>query len=445
MLLAALGVQAGAAASDAGRTDAEPAAAPPGQQRPLPDYDGRAPEPPKAGEVLIWIPRVLLGPIHAALEILLRRPLVGLITVAEEHHLIEHAKRLFTWDDGRAGLVPTFFYVFGLRPSAGLTFYWDDLGLPGHRIGVQTGFWDDKQQVAISDALEVFADRSATLEAEVLYQNRPDREFYGLGWRAPQADKSHYRISLWQAAVGLRARLGGLDRVGGRLFYRHAGFSPGEKPGIESRHAAAELAGYRTGYDLLGATLDIELDTRSPARDWTPGTGLRLEGWTTAAFDPTLPERALLRWGVELAGFLDLSGVNHVLGMRLTTVLAEPLGEAPIPFHELPALGGLERMRGFREGRMRGASTVVLTFNYRYPIWAYLDANLFVGSGNAFGPYLAGFSFERLRLVGGLGLRSNTSRKVSFDLMLAFGTSPFAADPFGIDDVHFVAGINRGF
>ena len=47
------------------------------RRRAVPDYDGR-PDRRTAGDVAIWIPRVVLYPVHLVTEYVLRRPLVGL-------------------------------------------------------------------------------------------------------------------------------------------------------------------------------------------------------------------------------------------------------------------------------------------------------------------------------------------------------------------------------
>jgi hypothetical protein len=108
-------------------------------------------------------------------------------------------------------------------------------------------------------------------------------------------------------------------------------------------------------------------------------------------------------------------------------------------------LGGAEHMRASLEGRFRGQSAMVITADYRYPIWAYLDGELFLGLGNTFGEHLHGFAWDRLHLSWGIGLRSNNSRDVSFDIMVAFGSNRLDADKFEIERVHFVMGVNQGF
>ncbi len=93
--------------------------------------------------------------------------------------------------------------------------------------------------------------------------------------------------------------------------------------------------------------------------------------------------------------------------------LSEP-GGSPVPFTELPALGGLETMRGYLPRRFVGDSVVEATLSYRYPVWSLLHAELFAGIGNAYNGYLGigkedaeDFSFKRLYFDAGFGLRTS--------------------------------------
>jgi len=189
----------------------------------------------------------------------------------------------------------------------------------------------------------------------------------------------------------------------------------------------------------------FELDSRGADRLSSTGSGLRLELFASFNDDLARPERHFVRWGGEAAGFLDLSGANHVLGLRVYTELAERTGAGPVPVTELPTLGGRELMRGFLEGRFRGPSALVVTAEYRYPVWSLVDATLFVDAGNAFDEHLANLHAKRLHLTWGLGVRSNNARNISFDVLLAFGSNRLDTERFEVDYVHFVLGVNNGF
>jgi len=416
-----------------------PASAPPGEERPLPDYDRRAEEPPSAGEVLIWVPRVILYPAHLTLEYLVRWPLVSLITVMEEYYILQRVMDVFTWFDGKAGVFPTAFYEFGLSPSVGFYAFQEDVFGPGSKQILKGGFWDDKQQLALENRVKVFRDGSGTIFLKAVLSNRPDHPFYGLGFRNPvtEDDRTNYTMLKVEGELGLRGILKDLNRLEFTLGYRYAQVDSGDSPSVPDE--------YHIDYHLLSSRLKLDLDTRSPFRHLTSGTGLRLEMLVSYCIDPSNPETHFLRWGGEASGYLDLSGDNHVLGLRIFTEFIENIGDDPVPFTELPVLGGKEHLRAFLGGRFRGESTAVVTMEYRYPIWAYLDGELFVGLGGPFGNHLEGFSWERTYLNWGIGVRTNNSRDVSFDILVAFGSNRLDSDSLEIDRVGFIIGVNQGF
>jgi outer membrane protein assembly factor BamA len=148
-----------------------------------------------------------------------------------------------------------------------------------------------------------------------------------------------------------------------------------------------------------------------------------------------------------LAGFWDVTGRNHVLSLRARVEMLESTGADPVPLTERLQIGGSEYLRGVLGGRYRGDSTIVLSAQYRYPIWSMLDASLFVEVGNAFLGRFEEFSLRNLMLSWGFALRTNTSRDVSFDIMIGFGTNPFHNwdGNFEVDSIRFTFGVNQGF
>ncbi len=154
-------------------------------------------------------------------------------------------------------------------------------------------------------------------------------------------------------------------------------------------------------------------------------------------------ERRWVGYGGNLGLYWDPTGLNRVIGLTLTALFTDPLGDAEVPFTEQVTLGGTEYMRGYLEGRLVGRSAAVATLEYRYPVWIWLDGTMHVAAGNVFGEHLEDFAFDRLRLSFGLGVRTVGSRESSFDLLLAFGSEPF--DRFEISSVRFLFGTTRGF
>jgi hypothetical protein len=427
----------------------------PGEKRPEPRYDGREPGAPSAGEVLVWVPRVVFFPVYGVLEYGVRWPIVKLITVAEEHHVPQRVKSWFTFNDDRAGLFPTLFFDFGISPSVGLYFFHDDLGAPNNNLVLQAGYWPAAGgwlHLVGKDSFKVFRNDAGTvgIGAEFIY--RPDFVFNGLG-HAPVTTERFFRLRQTEAELSLRAVLHDLNRATLGLRYRNTYISDGRAPSVDAVDSpfapdlAREVPGFGETYNLIALDVRLELDTRSPERVHTPGSGLRLELFSSIAMDPADPGLSFVRYGGEAVGFLDLTGINHVLALRLYTELLEPIGDSVVPITERLVLGGGEHMRGFLTGWFHGDSALVTTLDYRYPVHTMVDANLFVSLGNAFNGRFERLHAKRLAMSWGVGLRTNTSREVSFDLMVAFGTNRIEHwdDDFNVDHVRVVAGINQGF
>ncbi|HKU38809.1 MAG TPA: hypothetical protein VJR89_11700, partial [Polyangiales bacterium] len=66
------------------------------EKREVPDYDGRE-EPTTAGDVLLWVPRLLLSPLYLVSEYVIRVPLGFLLTAAERAQVPAFLYDLFTF------------------------------------------------------------------------------------------------------------------------------------------------------------------------------------------------------------------------------------------------------------------------------------------------------------------------------------------------------------
>ena len=468
-----------------------PSSGEPGKRREAPNYDGRPGQDPSAGEGLIWVPRVLFYPLHLVLEYGLRWPIVQGITFAEKHYLIERTKRLFTFADGKSGLFPTLFFDFGVNPSAGLYFYYNDLGFRTNSLSLQAGVWaDDWYHVIATDSFKVFRNDSGeiTLRGEFIY--RPDqvfKVFSGINRRfatdpgtnvpvlLPRAitDEHFFRVREVELESSLRAKLTDLNRVSFGVFYRNVKIENGYGPSIEdsavgwgsgsgdpaSAWVARRVPGYNATYNLIESKLRFELDSRSPDRVFTPGSGLRLELFGSFAIDPGQTALNFVRWGGEAAGFWDVSGHQP------------RAGAAPLP----RGAGGHRRRAGAadradRPGRRRAHARLPRGL---VPRRQRLRADPGLPLPDLVLPRRLPLRQPGQRLRGalrvlprqadgqlnwGIGFRSNTSREVSFDFMVGFGTNelrewdeeePEKGEPrnrgFEVDNVRVIFGINQGF
>jgi hypothetical protein len=404
-------------------------------RRVVPDYDNRPPPPSSAGEVAAWVPRVLLFPLYAITEYGIRAPVGYVTTQLERTHVIDRLDRIMH-PLPNLRITPSLVVDLGLVTSGGLHVTWTDAGARHNTvrlIGATGGanYW----RLGATDSYE-FATRGFVGMA-VQYTERADWRFYGLGSHTLHRDEQRFdwaRTDIRFYVDWATLRHFGASGAGGVRYDRFGGPS-----------VPVTLQSPVQGYDDHGVAYAegrVFADTRPMA---TPNaTGARIEAAASAAQDTRLGTRQWVGGEVEGSVFLELKHPGRVLGLRTYAAMVEPLSTTPVPFVDLVTLGGFETMQGFYWGRFRGESAAVMTLSYRYPIWTYLDGMLFTEVGNTFGRHFDGFDVRRLYGSAGLGFRTTGDRDISFQGLIAIGSSRFD-EPFEIQSVRLAFGINRGF
>ncbi len=428
----------------------QPGEAPSIPRRALPDYDGRDEPGPSAEEVLLWIPRILFFPVHLVFEYVLRQPIGWLLTTAERENWTALVIDFFTWSERKAGLVPTAFFDFGFQPSVGLYLWWNDLGAPGNQLRAQVAFGGvDWLRATLSDRVRTSRETELAFTADAW--RRPDYVFQGLGWSSRDSERSRYLHSYVEGRADFRVRPWRASELLFSAGVRWNDFEPGgyafasndQSLGDAVMQGLYDLPPGFDGYTAYYQRLELTIDTREdrPA----PGHGLRVEAFAHQGFDlEQIIARRWLRYGGALGAFVDV-GNNRVLALFGNVELADPLGEAEVPFTEQAQLGGGPLvMSGFLRGSLIGRSAAALTLEYRYPIWVFLDGSLHVSVGNVFGEHFGDFDFERLRTSFGLGFRSIGDRDQSFNVLVALGSAPFALGG-DIESIRLVVGSQQGF
>jgi len=432
---------------------AQPTGEPITERREAPDYDGRPDPGPDVGDVLIWFPRILFGPITLVLDYGIRRPLGFLVETAEREEWDAFVLDLVTWNERKSGLIPTFFVGFGIQPSVGLSFWSNDEIAEGHQMRLSASFGGvdmltagGAYRVTAHGGRAVFGIRGGA-------QRRPDRVFSGIGWDAVSTQyrfrEESYRGSVrmdlryWRQST-LRIEAG----VDGHAFDPNGYVALAANSGNQSLTTGIQQGEVREppgieGYVAYRQRMELSVDTRE--REPAPGHGVRVQGFGELAFDLNRPvERQWVRYGGAIGGFLDV-GLRRVFGLWLLGRFSDPLGPEPVPFTELIELGQRNLlMQGFLRGQLRGRSAVAATLEYMYPVWTRLDARLHVSMGNVFGEHLQGLSMERMRLSFGIGLATVGDPDNAFQLGAAAGTAPIV-DGAAIESVQLVFGSRQGF
>ncbi|HTV25559.1 MAG TPA: hypothetical protein VMG12_42980 [Polyangiaceae bacterium] len=419
-----------------------------------------------------WVPRVVLFPLYAASEFLVRRPLGLLVTFEEKYHWRERYHDLLTFGpEQQVGIFPTGRLDVGQRLTVGAFAYWNDIVRSSDlRLRAVTG---GERSWNVAGAWRYRSPEGARLAATATAYKLPDRSFHGFG---PRSSSSGWVYE--ESAVDVRAAyaaplVAAVPPLEGTLYAGHLwkAYQPGlasvGKPALSEAIASGQLdapPALEDGFSTLYAGLGIALDTRGRRLTPSPhevsdfehrsGSGLGVDARvrmnqglrsTRAAAGDARATPRWLAYGGSLDATLDLTGTQRRLDATLAVAFADALpGAGAIPFSELVWLGGAHPLRGFRDHRLVDRSAAVGTLTYRWPIWVYLDGNLHYAVGNVFGAQLAGFEPELLRSSFGIGVSSAASSDNPFEALLALGTRPFQ-DGGGVESVRFVFGTSAGF
>jgi hypothetical protein len=418
-------------------------------RREVPDYRQLEPEPTTVGDVLIWVPRVILVPAYLVTEYTLRVPVGAAATEAERSNWPGTVYNFFAFaPDHKGGILPTFSFNTGFRPSIGFHFWWDNTFVAGNTISADAA-WGGSNWIRTAVGDRYRFSPADDIAFQVEWQRRPDQVYFGIGAGTPDTYRSRYAT----------------DQVEGRVVYTHAlprglrlevqpriyrtvfrDWSCCNDPSLAQRVAAGQLPappGFQENYTAAEVELALGIDTRNPGP--TNRSGVRIGAMAAPAVDVTRGfDRSWIRYGGLVEGSWDVTGKGRVLSLGVFTMFADPLGSQPVPFTELVTIGGTEPFAGFLHGRLRDRSAIAAQLSWRWPVFAYLDGVAAVGFGNVFDAHLTNFRWDLLRLSAELGVRTAAAfGKSNFQMVFGMGSEPFR-DGLRLTSFRFALGVTYG-
>jgi hypothetical protein len=410
----------------------------PGDQEPrtLPDYDGRGDDPTTAGDVLIWIPRVVLFPLYVVNEFVLRKPLGWLLTTAERNQWAASVFALFQFGpNNEIAIVPTALFDLGFQPSVGVYARWNDFIARQNKLRLHFATWGaDWIRLTLADRIES-ADGRRRLQLRGEYAKRPDGLFYGIGLDSGRWNRSRYNYRLMDLELAFDART--WRNSSARVFATLRGmeFSEGTccgDPSVLRRVQEGTLLGVNgnplplppgwEGYAIYKHGFELIVDTRRPRPE--PGSGVRFGIHGEQAVDIEHPlDRSWVRYAAGSGVFWDITGRNQVLHLDAQVQMISRIS-GEVPFTEMIDLSDTGPLKGFVPGRIIGESAAAVSLEYDWPIWVWLDGTLHVAAGNAFGPDWEGFELGAARISTGIGITAPGERDHAFSMLIAVGTKP---------------------
>jgi hypothetical protein len=416
-------------------------------KRPVPDYDGRGPDPSNTAGAGTWTARVLLSPLYLTSEYLLRQPIGALMRFADNHDLEHKLYSFFVFGPTQnIGFFPVGYIDYGY-PSVGVFAFWDDALAKRNSIRLLYQAWPtDVVSGTITDRYRIDDKHSIQLRLEGYH--RPDMVFFGLGPNSLQSSKSRFAESRFETNVQLDARPWRTSDLRATVGVRKVDVEDGHFGNDATLSQASQRGdfaipyGFDRDYTAPYGSLLAAFDTRKPKAE--TGSGVRLEvnceeGGDVAHGPPT----GWIRYGATGAVYIDLNDRGRVLGIKVGALFADPLGSGQIPFTELVSLGGDKWMTGFFDGRLIDRSAAVATITYTWPIATSLDATLQGTVGNVFGAHLSDFKPNLLRFSAAVGLLSHVADP-PIQLLVGFGSETFEHGG-QIDAFRFAVGVPTSF
>jgi outer membrane protein assembly factor BamA len=197
------------------------------------------------------------------------------------------------------------------------------------------------------------------------------------------------------------------------------------RPASEDASVGLRTAPGFTTVDLITPRAELTLDFTRDAPRTSAGTQLLLG--VDYTHDLHGQRFRYGRYAAAVQQFVPVTffppGRRLVFRARIEQV--EPiLGGEAVPFYHLPRLGGQRSLRGFLSDRFQDEGSLLLTAEYRYPIWTNLypgftgvDAVFFVDTGQVFDTVRAVAAQDfKVSVGGGLHLINRQGLSARFEV-----------------------------
>jgi len=351
----------------------------------------------------------------------------------------------------KVGFAPAGFVEFGFTPSIGFIAFANDAFVPHNDVRLHVEAWPDAVPtqwlgLSFTDSMAIGDGRKLTFHTSAT--KRPDMMFFGEGPRTVEANKSRYAIDRFDASGTFDSSTWRSSTIAVSLGVRKTSTHDGHLWGDPSLSQGAQAgafaipAGFGSTYTAPYERIDAVLDTRPPGKN---GTGLRVEGHAEQLTDVEHGGSwRALRYGGSVAALLDVNGHGRVLGLTVATLFADPLTHVPVPFTELPTLGGTNLMPAYFAGRLVDRSALVATLRYDWPIAPLIAGTLQTSAGNVFGAHLDGAAPGLTRLSFALGLSTSAFGTPAPEILVGAGTDTFDQG-LQLNTVRIAVGVPRSF
>jgi len=151
-------------------------------------------------------------------------------------------------------------------------------------------------------------------------------------------------------------------------------------------------------YQQLSTGIVMAIDTRN--NQFYPDNGTFIKGTISTSNSKLGSSYSLIESTLDIRKYIPLNN-SHIIALQLFS--AGVLGNEGIPFQLLPTLGGLDQLRGFRQGMYRDKLLVLSQAEYRLLLYKKWRAALFCSTGDVMNA--TNNQIEKVKIGYGVGLR----------------------------------------
>lgn len=188
-------------------------------------------------------------------------------------------------------------------------------------------------------------------------------------------------------------------------------------PSVDTQFPPSEIKAF--GDDLYYLSVGLSLIHDNRDSDIIPERGGireisfdRYQGLNTTDYDYN-------EYNLKVAQFIPALMPRHVVVLR-TAWKYQQQASIGIPFYRLAKFDVNSPARGFDYSRFSDRGSAVFNVEYRFPVWKFLDGQIFFDTGRVF--HSPGdFSFKHFKYDGGVGLRFRTPNYFLMRVQVAYG------------------------
>jgi outer membrane protein assembly factor BamA len=294
--------------------------------------------------------------------------------------------QLFQGERGYYGIYPLFELGGNTTAAYGLLFYHNKFSKFNHNLRLEALFGsEDYNDFDFEYTIPNFLSAGAKLQFDASYSNDPIESLYG-GNSANLADEQLYateiisgRFEYWQPL----SKHTNLSIEGG---YQNTEINATEQDeDDEFIPSVPQSLQKTTSLASLATTVRFDFVEGTP-RTFSGSRYIAKLGWHHSL---TNNQHHYLNYSLQWHQFIPLGFLpnSRRLAFKSSLQKTEPLGDKKIPFYNYPSLGSSRDLRGFPSDRFRDDGSLLLTLEYRYPMWDFADVVFFIDEGQVFSRY----------------------------------------------------------